>query len=63
MTAMTQNPVAKNDTVYENPDILDLSACTKSRNKLIIMVETRIEVALGHPYYPEQDVGMISLEN
>jgi len=62
ITEITQNAVASIYTTYATPDILALSACTKSRKRLIIMVETRIDVALGHPYYPEHDVGMISLE-
>lgn len=63
ITDITQNAVKINDTKYEPPDILDFSVWTKSKNRLIIIVDTLIDVALGHPYYPEHDVGIIALEN
>jgi hypothetical protein len=61
MTEITLMKVTRVRDQYFVKVMLPLFWCTKSRNRLTIIVETLMDVALGHPYWPEQEpTGRIS---
>ena len=60
MTDRIQNTVSAHQNKYYAQFNLFLLLFTKSKNILLNNAATLIVVALGHPYYPEQLVGIMS---